>query len=584
LGVSRSIVVPVTIKRRQAESATAPLSGDLHPLLSRLYRARGVRSESGCSLPLIALHSFEVLQDIQLAADLLAGCIRSGGSILVVGDYDADGATGSALAVRGLRAMGATRVSYMVPSRFAFGYGLSPAVVEAAAPLGADLIVTVDNGISSLAGVRRANELGIPVIVTDHHLPGDELPTAAAIVNPNRPGDEFPGKSTAGVGVVFYLLAALRARLRELGWLGARRPVPNLAGLLDLVALGTVADVVTLDKNNRILVEHGLRRIRAGRCCPGVVALLEVAGRDPGSATSRDLAFAAGPRLNAAGRLTEMSLGVECLLADDPGSAMSMARELDTLNRRRREIEGEMRDQAEAALEDLILELPVIPPALCLFEDDWHQGVIGILAARVRERYQRPVIAFAAAEDGMLRGSARSVEGLHIRDLIDAVDKRRPGLIERFGGHAMAAGLSLHNEALDTFRETLVEEARRELGDAPPVRELISDGELPAEAMNLETADLLRSTGPWGKGFPEPLFDGRFEVLDRRIVGERHLKMRLRPPDGDPIEAIGFHQGDLAASAREHAYLAYRLDVNEYRGVRSPQLIVEHLEWRDADS
>lgn len=551
----------------------------IHPLLSRLYRARGVCSESGCSLPLSALHPFESLKDIGRAADLLAGRIRTGGCILVVGDYDADGATGSALAVRGLRALGASNVSYLVPSRFAFGYGLSPAVVDAAVPLRPDLIVTVDNGISSLAGVRRANQLGIQVLITDHHLPGDELPAAAAIVNPNQPGDRFPSKCIAGVGVVFYLLAAARARLRELDWFGTGRPAPNLAEFLDLVALGTVADVVTLDQNNRILVEQGLRRIRAGRCSPGVSALLQVAGRDPEQATARDLGFAAGPRLNAAGRLTEMSLGVECLLAEHPGPALPMARELDALNRRRREIEGEMKDRAEAMLEELTLETAGLPPALCLFEEGWHQGVIGILAARIRERYQRPVIAFAEADDGLLRGSARSVEGLHIRDLIDAVDKRRPGLIERFGGHAMAAGLSLRAEALDKFRGTLIAEVRRELGDTPPVRELVSDGELPTSAMDLSTAELLHEAGPWGKGFPEPLFDGRFEVLDSRIVGERHLKLRLRPPGGASIDAIGFRMGELAESAGNQACLAYRLDVNRYRGIRSPQLILEHLEW-----
>lgn len=575
---SKFPATPVVIKRRPRPPATEALPADLHPLLSRLYRARGVCSETGCSLPLSELHPFDSLRDIRLAADLLAHCIRTGGAILVVGDYDADGATGSALAVRGLRSMGACRVSYLVPSRFAFGYGLSPEVVDAAGRLSADLILTVDNGISSLDGVRRANDLGIPVIVTDHHLPGGEMPTAAAIVNPNQPGDEFSSKSVAGVGVVFYLLAALRARLRELDWLGSARPVPNLAELLDLVALGTVADVVTLDQNNRILVEQGLRRIRSGRCSPGMKALLQVGGRDPGEATSRDLAFAAGPRLNAAGRLTEMSLGVECLLTDDQGAALSMARELDGLNRRRRKIEDEMKVRAESALQGLRLESPELPPALCLFEEEWHQGVIGILAARIRERYHRPVIAFAAAGDGMLRGSARSIDGLHIRDLIDAVDKRRPGLIQRFGGHAMAAGLTLATDVLDAFQEILVEEARRQLGDVPPVRELLSDGELPAQAMNLDTAELLRSAGPWGKGFPEPLFDGRLQVMDRRTVGGQHLKLQLRPPGGDPIDAIGFRLGDLDATVGERVHVAYRLGVNDYRGIKSPQLVVEHLE------
>ncbi|WP_133511411.1 single-stranded-DNA-specific exonuclease RecJ [Candidatus Thiosymbion oneisti] len=573
-----SPAVPIVIKRRPESPAGGGPFADLHPLLSRLYRARGVCSDSDCDLSLGALHPFESFLDIEPAADLLAGCIRAGGSILVAGDYDADGATGSALAVRGLRLLGASGVAYLVPSRFTSGYGLGPAVVDTAASLGADLIVTVDNGISSLAGVRRAHELDIPVIITDHHLPGGELPRAAAIVNPNRPGDAFPSKSIAGVGVVFYLLAAVRARLRGLDWFRSGHPAPNLAQLLDLVALGTVADVVELDRNNRILVEQGLRRIRAGRCSPGVTALLRVAGCDPGTVTARDLGFAAGPRLNAAGRLTEMSLGVECLLTDDPDRAMAMARELDTLNRRRREIEGEMRDRAEEVLRDLVPDAAGLPPALCLFDADWHQGVIGILAARIRERYQRPVIAFAAAEDGILKGSARSIEGLHIRDLIAAADRCRPGLIERFGGHAMAAGLSLRIGALDAFREAIVAEAHRELGDAPPVRELISDGELPARDLGLDTAECLRSAGPWGKGFPEPLFDGRFEVLERRIVGERHLKLRLRPPGGDGIDAIGFGLGALPVSVGHQVRLAYRLAVNHYRGVSTPQLIVEHLE------
>jgi len=574
-----SPAVPTLIRRRPEPPTQGGAFTNLPPLLSRLYRARGVRSDSDCDLSLGALHPFESFLDIEPAAELLADCIRSGGTILVVGDYDADGATGSALAVRGLRLLGAAGVSYLVPSRFTSGYGLGPAVVDTAVSSSADLILTVDNGVSSLAGVRRANELGIPVIITDHHLPGRELPKAAAIVNPNRPGDAFPGKSIAGVGVVFYLLAALRACLRGLDWFRSERPVPNLAELLDLVALGTVADVAVLDRNNRILVEQGLRRIRAGRCSPGVTALLKVARRDPGTVTSRDLGFAAGPRLNAAGRLTDMSLGVECLLADDPDRAMSIALELDALNRRRREIEGEMQDRAEEVLRELVSDASGLPPTLCLFDAGWHQGVIGILAARIRERYHRPVIAFAAAEDGILKGSARSIEGLHIRDLIAAADRCRPGLIMDFGGHAMAAGLSLRAGALDAFREAVVAEAHRELGDAPPVRELISDGELPARDMDLDTAELLRNAGPWGKGFPEPLFDGRFEVLEQRILGEQHLKLRLRPPNGDAIDAIGFGLvGALAVNAGDQIRLAYRLVVNEYRGVRAPQLIVEHLE------
>ncbi len=546
-------------------------------LLREIYARRGEDwSETGLGLG--GLAPFQSLLGIGPAVDLLFETIQAGRSILVVGDYDADGATGSALAVLGLRALGAARVSYLVPSRFAFGYGLSPAVVDAAAGNGPGLIVTVDNGVSSVGGVARANELGIPVLVTDHHLPGERLPDAAAIVNPNQPGCPFPSKHLAGVGVVFYLLAALRSRLRDTGWFLPARPEPNLAGLLDLVALGTVADVVTLDRNNRILVDQGLRRIRAGRCRPGIRALLQVAGRDPARATATDLAFFAGPRLNAAGRIEEMSIGVECLLSDDPERALELARQLDELNRRRREIEGGMREEAEAVVDGLALDGDGLPPGLCLFGEGWHQGVSGIVAARIRERYHRPVIAFAEAGDGLLRGSARSIDGLHIRDLIEAVDRRCPGLIERFGGHAMAAGLSLRAEALGAFREAFAQAVRDQVGDAPAVREILSDGELPAPLMTLETAEALRFGGPWGKGFSEPLFDGAFEVLEARLVGERHLKLRVGTPEGVPLDAIGFNLGERLTEAAGQVRLAYRLDVNEYRGVRAPQLILEHLQ------
>ncbi len=564
----------VAIRRRGGDS---PLPADPEALLGRLYQVRGAAADALGAAPLAGLHPAGALKDIDRATNLLAGQIERRGRILVVGDYDADGATGSALAMRGLRALGAARVEYLVPSRFAFGYGLSPAVVDAAAPRRPDLILTVDNGISSLSGVVRAGELGIPVLVTDHHLPGERLPAAGAIVNPNQPGCPFPSKHLAGVGVVFYLLAALRARLREAGWFGPSRPEPNLAELLDLVALGTVADVVTLDANNRILVEQGLRRIRAGRGAPGVRALLTVAGRDPARATARDLGFYAGPRLNAAGRLTEMSLGVECLLSDDPAAALAMARELDALNRRRREIETAMREEAEALLDRVGLEGAALPPGLCVFAPGWHQGVTGILAGRLRERYHRPVIAFADVGDGRLGGSARSLDGLHMRDLIAAIDGRHPGLIERFGGHAMAAGLTLKGEALAAFRAAFEAEVRRELGDDPPLREVLSDGELPTEALSLPTAEMLRIAGPWGKGFPEPLFDGRFGVEDARVVGGHHLKLRLRALGGLAVDAIAFRQGSGLAAPGAAVHLAYRLDVNEYQGSRSAQLIVEHL-------
>ena len=569
---------PVKIVRRPASGDADVLSGTLDPLLKDLYAARGVRGDEGCALSLSTLLPFGQLHDIGRAVDLLEQAVRGGQHILVVGDYDADGATGTALAVRGLVALGARRPSYLIPSRFKHGYGLSPMVVDAAAAQAPDLILTVDNGIASIDGVERAGDLGIPVLVTDHHLAGETLPAAVAIVNPNQPDCNFPSKHLCGVGVVFYLLAALRSRLRETGWFESGRAEPNLAAFLDLVALGTVADVVTLDDNNRVLVEQGLRRIRAGRCCHGVKALLEVAGKEMSAVTSRDLGFYVAPRLNAAGRLENMSLGIECLLSDDPAHALEIARRLDELNRQRREIEGDMREEAEALLDGLRLDGAALPAGLCLFGEGWHQGVAGILAARVRERYHRPVIVFGDAGNGLLRGSARSIDGLHIRDLIDAVDRRCPGVIDRFGGHAMAAGLSLRVEGLERFRDAFVEQVLHELGDRPPVREILSDGELGPERLTLETAEMLRTAGPWGKGFPEPLFDGRFRVLQRRLVGGSHLKLRLQLPDLGVMEAIGFNKGDLLELAAGEVHLAYRLDVNEYRGLKSPQLILEHLQ------
>ncbi|WP_295578486.1 single-stranded-DNA-specific exonuclease RecJ [uncultured Lamprocystis sp.] len=569
-------MTPTHIRRIGTDPAQLP-AANLRELLNQLYRSRG-QVESESTLGLADLAPYDTLAGLAQAVELLAATLRSGRSILVVGDYDADGATGSALAVLGLRALGTQAVAYLVPSRFAYGYGLSPPVVDAAAPQCPGLLVTVDNGIASIAGVERANQLGIPVLITDHHLAGTDLPAAAAIVNPNQPGCPFPSKHLAGVGVVFYVLAALRAHLRAAGWFTADRPEPNLAEYLDLVALGTVADVVTLDRNNRILVEQGLRRIRAGRCRPGIRALLQAAGRDPARATAADLGFYVGPRLNAAGRLTEMSLGVECLLCDDPIRALDLAGQLDALNRERREIEGTMRDQAETLVERIVLRGDDLPPGLCLYGKGWHEGVSGIVAARIRERYHRPVIAFADAADGLLRGSARSVEGLNIRDAIDLVDRRRPGLIARFGGHAMAAGLTLKPECLSDFRVAFRDAVREQLGEAPPVHEIRSDGELPPRLMNLETCDALRLGGPWGKGFPEPLFDGEFEVLSARLVGERHLKLRLKPERGPLLEAIGFGQGERLELARGRVHLAYRLDVNEYRGERTPQLILEHLQ------
>lgn len=575
----QSRLPPVRVVRRVPD---APPPHDADTLFAQLYVARGVGALAGGELRLAGLHPRDALTGIDDGARRIAEAVCSGESILIVGDYDADGATGSALAFLALRALGASAVAYLIPSRFADGYGLSPQVVDVAARQSPGLILTVDNGIASLAGVARANELGIAVVITDHHLPGQTLPAAAAIVNPNQPDCRFPSKHLAGVGVVFYLMTAVRARLCEAGWLGASRPAPNLAELLDLVALGTVADVVTLDENNRILVEQGLRRIRAGRCRPGIRALLGVAGRNPARAVATDLAFAVAPRLNAAGRLGDMSLGVECLLAEDPIEALKIARELDRLNRERRAIELGMKDQAEELLTELRLDGADLPPGLCLFAPGWHQGVTGILAARLRERYHRPVIAFGEAAGGQLRGSARSIDGVHIRDLIAAVDHRHPGLIAGFGGHAMAAGLSLTASAFESFRAAFAAIVAEELGETPHSRELISDGELPVALMDLTTAERLRFAGPWGKGFPEPLFDGAFDVLDRRVVAERHLRLRVRARasagEGRPIDAIGFNLANRAGDVRTAAHLAYRLDVNEYQGQRTPQLILEHLQ------
>ena len=544
-------------------------------LLRRIYANRGI--EGVAAQGLRDLLPSEALLGAGDAAALIADHIETRGRFVVVGDFDADGATGTAVALLGLRALGAAETDFLVPSRFEHGYGLSPAVVDAAAQLRPDLLITVDNGIASHAGVERATALGIPVLVTDHHLPGTELPAAAAIVNPNQPECGFPSKHLAGVGVIFYLLVAARAELRRRGWFSARRVEPNLAELLDLVALGTVADVVTLDANNRILVEQGLRRIRAGRCRPGLRALLEIAGVHVQRTTARDLGFAAGPRLNAAGRLESMSAGIECLVADEPLVAMRLARRLHDLNRERRALTADMSADAELLVARLGTSLDDLPAGLCLFGEDWHQGVVGIVAARMRERWNRPVIAFADGGDGVLKGSARSVEGVNVRDCIDAVDKRQPGLVDRFGGHAMAAGLSLSRAALGPFQLAFADEVARALGDEPSQRELVSDGELAAGLLTLPTAETLRIAAPWGKGFSEPLFDGVFELSAVRVIKDRHLKLRARAEAAPPLEAIGFGLAELRANAEGSVHLAYRLSVNEYRGLRSPQLLIEHL-------
>jgi single-stranded-DNA-specific exonuclease len=559
----------------------APGLAELHPLLARLYAARGVASLEAVDLQLRRLHPPMLLKGIAGATERLVRALERGEHILIVGDFDADGATSTALAVDALRACGAAEVSFLVPNRFEYGYGLTPEIVDLARRRDPQLIVTVDNGISSIEGVAAAHAAGIEVIITDHHLPGERLPEPAHIVNPNQPGCEFPSKALAGVGVMFYLLLALRAGLRESGWFARRRLAePNLSTYLDLVALGTVADVVSLDHTNRILIDGGLARMRAGRMRPGIAALLAVAGRGREALVASDLAFAVGPRLNAAGRLDDMSRGIECLLCEDPGMARHLALELDAMNRERRRIERQMEREALTALEALELDARTLPPALVLFDDSWHQGVVGILASRLKERFHRPVIAFADAGNGLLKGSGRGIEGLHLRDLIDRVASTHPGLVTKFGGHAMAAGLSLPREHFEGFAEAFRTVAT-EAGAAELEAVLETDGELAAGEFDLATAELLRNAGPWGQHFPEPLFEGVFEVRAQRIVGERHLKLSLRHPQGpELLDAIAFSVDterwpDPDAS---RVRLAYRLDVNEYRGQRNLQLVVEQIE------
>lgn len=571
----------VRIQRRALPDNWRQLFPDLHPVLAQVYASRRVTEARELQHRLEYLPPPSAMKGMDAALEVLVPAVEEGRRLLVVGDFDADGATSSALALRALRLMGANDVHFLVPNRFEYGYGLTPEIVAVAADLAPDVIITVDNGIASLEGVRAARQRGMQVVVTDHHLPGETLPEAEAIVNPNQPGCRFPSKSLAGVGVIFYVMMALRAALRDSGWFERRGlQCPNLAQLLDLVALGTVADVVPLDHINRILVAQGLARMRQGQCCVGIQALLEAAGRSREHMVAADLGFAVGPRLNAAGRLQDMSIGIRCLLSDDPQQARALAGQLDSLNRERRSIEAEMRDQALAHLESLQLEEEAaLPAGLCLFHPDWHQGVIGILAARIKERFHRPVIAFARADDTYIKGSARSVPGLHIRDALDSVATRCPGLVHKFGGHAMAAGLTLKHQDLEAFVCAFDAEVRRHLAEEDLHGWIWSDGELSGAEINLDLAEALRQAGPWGQGFPEPVFEGRFGLLESRIVAERHLKLKLRADGAQmPIDAIAFNTVDDEWPAGVTAVeLAYRLDVDRYRDRRSLQLMVDHI-------
>lgn len=566
--------------KRRADADVSHFSNQLHPLIQQIYARRGIHSDDELNHSVRALNDWRLLNGMTQAVELLLEFRQK--VVMIVGDFDCDGATSTALMLRGLRAMGFTDVRFLVPNRFEYGYGLSPEIAALAAEQGAELIVTVDNGISSVSGVETATAAGIPVIVTDHHLPGSELPQAAAIVNPNLTDCDFPSKSLAGVGVAFYLLCALRAKMRDAGLFEQLQlPMPNLADHLDLVALGTVADVVQLDQNNRILVHQGLARIRAGACCAGIQALIEVSGRQQASLVATDLGFALGPRLNAVGRLDDMSLGIECLVCDDLLKARQMASEMDSLNRERKAIETSMQQEAEASVAQLSLNEQQLPQALALYREDWHQGVVGLVASRIKEKYYRPVFAFAKADEQTLKGSGRSVAGVHMRDLLERIDTTNPGLIDKFGGHAMAAGLSLPQANFDRF-VTELERVADDFVDADSLtNRILSDGELPGELMTLEFAQQLRQAGPWGQGFEEPLFDGEFWLLGQKVVGERHLKMTLQPVTGGPqLDAIAFNvdRSSWPNYQCRQVQLAYKLDINEFRGRRSVQLLVEWLD------
>jgi single-stranded-DNA-specific exonuclease len=568
------------LRRREVDDSIA-LPEELSPLLRRLYASRGVKSAGDLERGLKGMLHWRSLTGVEKAVEMLHDAFEKNLRIMVVGDFDADGATSTALSVLSLRAMGCQSVEYLVPNRFEDGYGLSPEVVDQAHARGAQMIMTVDNGISSHEGVDHAHALGIRVLVTDHHLPGEKLPNADAMVNPNLVDCPFPSKSLAGVGVAFYLMLVLCSHLKEKGWFERRGiAVPKIVEFLDLVALGTVADVVPLDANNRILTWQGLSRIRAGVCRPGIKALLEIANRDAAKLVASDLGFALGPRLNAAGRLDDMSVGVALLLSDNLGEARMLANELDALNQTRKEIEQGMQAEALTLCEQLERGRAELPGGLAMYHPEWHQGVVGILASRIKERFHRPVIAFAPAGNGQLKGSGRSIQGLHMRDALERLDTLHPGLMLKFGGHAMAAGLSLEEERFEEFQRHFGELVTEWLDPALLQGEILSDGELSQQEMTLEMAQMLREAGPWGQMFPEPLFDGRFRLLQQRLVGERHLKVMVEPVGGGPLlDGIAFNV-DTAIwpdNGVREVTLAYRLDINEYRGNRTLQLIIDHL-------
>jgi len=563
---------------RRRNSSDASLDGKLHPLLRRIYAARGVSTDAELQLSLDKLIPVGQLDGVDRAVELLIDHRERGSRVLVVGDFDADGATSTALVVRQLRRLGYADVHYMVPNRFQFGYGLTPEIVQLALTKSPQLIVTVDNGVSSVAGVAAAKAAGIDTLVTDHHLPGVELPAAAAMVNPNLRDATFSSKALAGVGVAFYTMAALTRALVERKLCAAEST--SIADLLDLVAVGTVADLVPLDYNNRILVHQGMRRIRGERCVAGIRALLEVAGKRIDAVVASDLGFQIGPRLNAAGRLDDMSIGIECLLTDDMVRARALAGQLAQLNHERRDLEQRMQQEALAIVSEKYMDGTTLPLGVCLFEETWHQGIVGLVASRIKDRVHRPVIAMARADDTTLKGSARSVAGVHIRDVLDAIASAHPGLIDKFGGHAMAAGITIAVARYDEFAAAFDVEVRRwmTLDDAQGI--VHTDGLVAEDEFTLDVARQLRAGGPWGQHFPEPLFDGRFTVVETRVLGERHLKLKVRS-EGGPLEAIAFRYFDADDAedikVGQEVEMAYRLDVNEYAGTERLQLIVDFL-------
>jgi single-stranded-DNA-specific exonuclease len=569
------------IERRKP--ATSHFSQNLPIYLQRVLAARGVSSEDDLDYSLHKLFPPTLLNQIDIAVKELVNVFQTQQRVLIVGDFDADGATSCALSILALRAMGLKNVDFLVPNRFDYGYGLTPEIVDVAVQTSPDLIITVDNGIASIDGVDHAKALGINVIVTDHHLPASDLPKADAIINPNANDCQFPSKNLAGVGVIFYVLSALRAELRKINWFADHNiPEPNMAEYLDLVALGTVADVVPLDKNNRILVQQGLQRIKVGRARPGILALLKVAGKLSQNISSQDFGFILGPRLNAAGRLDDISIGIQCLLTDDDSKALALAAQLDALNQERKVIESSMKQEALSMLDKLAMKETEMAWGLCLYDATWHQGVVGILASRIKDKYHRPVIAFAEMDDDCIKGSARSIPGLHIRDALDSIATKYPQLLQKFGGHAMAAGLSINKQHFEEFKKVFDTTVRQLLNSSQLEQTLLTDGELSAEELHLETAKQIQTIGPWGQAFPEPQFDGTFTVIHQRLVGDKHIKFVLSHNDNPSlhIDAILFN-ADLNQwpdDTAESIHLVYQAKVNSFRGVDSLQLIISHIE------